>query len=680
MASSFQTFQESNTQNWKWHMCRSFCRCVFSHFSVASFSDTVLHRDYATWRAQIQHVASAPPPVNTYTGHSPLSASMFLDTQNFPQGSDMAENERVGIPDNAARDIGDIIVEIDTTDSTASDISLASSPSSSLSDPEPDSVLATALTAFLGPVESGDVGGQARDLALSLDEALSKSDLSMIPCYLVDPSGEEHGRFLAIDLGGSTLRVAVIEIGQSEEKSSEQELEQEQEQPEPEQTEPEQPQSQPEPEQLQQEPGPEQLQPQPEPEQRNGSEPNGSEDHCESSRRSRVRIVHSRSWTVEGRHKHVDEAFFDWLAANACSVLAASRQESQPASFSQPLATGITWSFALEAAAPHRAKIAHMAKGYTLDARVAGRELGALVEAAMARRGVPVRVDAILNDSLAVYAAGRFFDPKTEAAMVLGTGFNVCCAVDVDDNLPAQKRLPGQKKVLYNAEASLFGCGLASALATCYDELVDARFGAELAFAPHLELDPQSGAMFQPCELLAAGRYVPELVRHVLVAMAQRREVFGAQKSIKPLQVAYSGMTGELVCLACESPGDDVVARALESHFQWAPRSVSRADVAAFRLVSRAVVRRAAYVIASAVAGFVLFLASHNGRFKHHTITIGYVGSVMEHFHTMRTAITELVNACEDVSALGVRVEFELVPESSLVGAAISAAYHGQTA
>ncbi|KAF7579846.1 Hexokinase family protein [Clavispora lusitaniae] len=590
---------------------------------------------------------------------------MFLDTQNFPQGSDMAENERVGIPDNAARDIGDIIVEIDTTDSTASDISLASSPSSSLSDPEPDSVLATALTAFLGPVESGDVGGQARDLALSLDEALSKSDLSMIPCYLVDPSGEEHGRFLAIDLGGSTLRVAVIEIGQSEEKPSEQE----QEQPEPEQT---------EPEQLQ--PEQEQEQPQPEPEQRNGSEPNGSEDHCESSRRSRVRIVHSRSWTVEGRHKHVDEAFFDWLAANACSVLAASRQESQPASFSQPLATGITWSFALEAAAPHRAKIAHMAKGYTLDARVAGRELGALVEAAMARRGVPVRVDAILNDSLAVYAAGRFFDPKTEAAMVLGTGFNVCCAVDVDDKLPAQKRLPGQKKVLYNAEASLFGCGLASALATCYDELVDARFGAELAFAPHLELDPESGAMFQPCELLAAGRYVPELVRHVLVAMAQRREVFGAQKCIEPLQVAYSGMTGELVCLACESPGDDVVARALESHFQWAPRSVSRADVAAFRLVSRAVVRRAAYVIASAVAGFVLFLASHNGRFKHDTITIGYVGSVMEHFHTMRTAITELVNACEDVSALGVRVEFELVPESSLVGAAISAAYHGQTA
>lgn len=586
---------------------------------------------------------------------------MFLDTQNFPQGSDMAENERVGIPDNAARDIGDIIVEIDTTDSTASDILLALSPSSSLSDPEPDSVLATALTAFLGPVESGNVGSQARDLALLLDEALSKSDLSMIPCYLVDPSGEEHGRFLAIDLGGSTLRVAVIEIEQLEEKPSEQELEQEQEQP------------QPEPEQLQ--PQPEQPQSQPEPEQRNGSEPD-----CESSRRSRVRIVHSRLWTVEGRHKHVDEAFFDWLAANACSVLAASRQESEPALFSQPLATGITWSFALEAAAPHRAKIAHMAKGYTLDARVAGRELGALVEAAMARRGVPVRVDAILNDLLAVYAAGRFFDPKTEAAMVLGTGFNVCCAVDVDDNSPAQKRLPGQKKVLYNAEASLFGCGLALALATCYDELVDARFGAELAFSPHLELDPESGAMFQPCELLAAGRYVPELVRHVLVAMAQRREVFGAQKCIKPLQVAYSGMTGELVCLACESQGDDVVARALELHFLWAPRLVLRADVAAFRLVSRAVVRRAAYVIASAVAGFVLFLASHNGRFKHHTITIGYVGSVMEHFHTMRTAITELVNACEDVSALGVRVEFELVPESLLVGAAISAAYHGQTA
>ena len=34
----------------------------------------------------------------------------------------------------------------------------------------------------------------------------------MLPNYNVSPTGDEHGQYLVIDLGGSTLRIAVVDI------------------------------------------------------------------------------------------------------------------------------------------------------------------------------------------------------------------------------------------------------------------------------------------------------------------------------------------------------------------------------------------------------------------------------------------------------------------------------------
>ena len=44
-------------------------------------------------------------------------------------------------------------------------------------------------------------------------EKLTVSDICMLPSYTYGmPHGREHGRFLALDVGGSTLRVALVQL------------------------------------------------------------------------------------------------------------------------------------------------------------------------------------------------------------------------------------------------------------------------------------------------------------------------------------------------------------------------------------------------------------------------------------------------------------------------------------
>ncbi|KAK3061253.1 N-acetylglucosamine kinase 1, partial [Teratosphaeriaceae sp. CCFEE 6253] len=49
-------------------------------------------------------------------------------------------------------------------------------------------------------------------------DRLESSDISMLPSYLHTlPRGDERGDFLALDVGGSTFRIALIRLGEKKE-------------------------------------------------------------------------------------------------------------------------------------------------------------------------------------------------------------------------------------------------------------------------------------------------------------------------------------------------------------------------------------------------------------------------------------------------------------------------------
>lgn len=487
-----------------------------------------------------------------------------------------------------------------------SDVSLGLSPSTLVSDVEL-SVLNSAVHAFTRGVDIANLNLHASSIAAELDEALGEgTPIAMLPNHSIVPTGRECGDFLVVDLGGLTLRVAVISIAPD---------------------------------------APGKL-------------------RCE-----RILLVVSNKWQVADARKLVDGAFFAWIAECIVATLA---QQSVICARST-VRTGITWSFSLQGTSRCLGTLLHMGKGYTILPSVAGRDLNELLTLAVQLLGVQLRVQLIVNDSLAVYAAGRFLSNTTQLAMVLGTGVNLCCQLALSGRLHVLKRLSDDALVLFNTEASLFGSCLVESFATKYDAAIDPRFALPLLFRPHMELDPQLGYIFQPLELLLLGRYLPELVRLVLVDMVERGEIFAGQKNLEQLYTPYEGVTGQFVCLVSECDDHDAIARETAQLYHWDPRLVLLPDVVALKLVVDAVVRRAAFLLAVVIVGYVKLLRRHNGPFALDIVTIGYVGSVMEYFHRFRTAIAQFANGCPDVVQMGVQIELQAVGDSSLVGAAIGA-------
>ena len=473
-------------------------------------------------------------------------------------------------------------------------------------------MLALAALEFEKHASPQNLPAHALRLCADFNQSLSmNSPISMLPNYAILPSGDEHGDFLVIDLGGLTLRVAVITIGKRTTANS------------------------------------------------------------RAARQARISVVASRSWIVDNLRKIVNKAFFSWICKCIWETLA-SQKTVLPLAL---ITTGITWSFPLESTSYNTANIFHMAKGFVVDAEIVGCDLKQLLELAMLDSyGVSLNVQSIINDLLAVFSAARFLDEHTLLAMVLGTGVNFCCQLAVLQQIAPDKRLREEHHVLFNTETSLFGRSLLPLFATKYDCAIDARFADFAHFHPHMEVDPFTNTIFQPLELLSSGRYLPELARLVVVDMVAQKEIFANQKNLSMLEHAYQGFTGELMCGISESDNDFSVAELVEKHFSWAPQLISLPDAANLRMLVDAILGRAAYVLAVAIVAYVKLLAQHNGEFKDSQISIGYVGSVMEYFESLRNAVTRLVNECADVADLGVFVSLESINESSLVGTAIAAA------
>lgn len=371
-----------------------------------------------------------------------------------------------------------------------------------------------------------------------------------------------------------------------------------------------------------------------------------------------------RKWAVSDDNKVMDGRFFQWMCDRIHELLT----EQRVLSLADEIVTGITWLFSLDVVGYNRANVHHVGKGYEVPPETFGRDLKELIETSMrTHHGVRLNVQCIINDSLAVYAAGAYASRSTKIALVLGTGFNMCCSLELEKLHPDKRR---GARLLMNTELSLFGRNLLP-LHTKWDEQIDARF-REVAFKPHMGMDPANGTIFQPSELLALGRYVPEQVRLVAVELARKGELF--EKADLGVLAEPYGLTGEAVCLVAGLDSAHTAA-ALAALFAWPALLVLPRDVAVLRRVARAVIERAAYVLAACIVAVVLLVARHNAALGS-DVSICYVGSVLDYFPGYKAEILRLVNACLAITDLGVTVDLYGVEESSLAGAAIGAAYN----
>ncbi|XP_023740628.1 hexokinase-2, chloroplastic [Lactuca sativa] len=170
--------------------------------------------------------------------------------------------------------------------------------------------------------------------------------------------------------------------------------------------------------------------------------------------------------------------------------------------------TGFTFSFPVKQTSIDSGILMKWTKGFAVSG-TPGKDIVVCLNEAMGRQGLNMRVSALVNDTVATLAGARYWDDDVMVAVILGTGTNACYVESVNaiPKLQGHKSISG--KTIVNTEWGAFSNGLPL---TEFDREMDAE-----------SINPGE----QLFEKTISGMYLGEIVRRVLVRMAEESSLFG---------------------------------------------------------------------------------------------------------------------------------------------------------
>ncbi|KAL4807705.1 hypothetical protein BDV18DRAFT_107247 [Aspergillus unguis] len=407
-----------------------------------------------------------------------------------------------------------------------------------------------------------------RKLALESDEQFLPTPLSKLP------NGLETGRYLAIDVGGSYLRVAFIELlGDSADPDV--------------------------------------------------SRTCASERPIKKAQTHRVKRTLEKAWPIQ-EHLKKDKAddLFAWIGDCIAEVVAESLSSDETkGTVPEELEMGITFSFPIMQESLGEATLMPMGKGFAITSDLNLRKI--LLngyekhtrrpddddEPSSKRRKLfalpKLKISAITNDTVATLASLAYSVkslPNSRVAMgiIVGTGCNATIPMRLsalhEDKVKLVRRSdPDTSEIIVNTEWTISGV---------FPPLRDLG----IVTSWDAQLDAASARPgFQPFEYMTGGRYIGELIRLVLIDYLIN--ITGASQAALPegLTKEYALTTSYISDNVARSRSDKELAaelaRALPPRndtWQW---DITSAGV--FRKVARTVQRRSAGLIAAAVVGLL---------------------------------------------------------------------------
>ncbi|XP_038897091.1 hexokinase-2, chloroplastic [Benincasa hispida] len=200
---------------------------------------------------------------------------------------------------------------------------------------------------------------------------------------------------------------------------------------------------------------------------------------------------------------------------------------------------GFTFSFPVKQTSIDSGILIKWTKGFAVSG-VAGKDVVACLNEAMERRGLDMRVSALVNDTVGTLAGARYYDDDVVAAVILGTGTNACY-IERKNAIPKlQGQASSSGKTIINTEWGAYSNGLPL---TVFDREMDAA-----------SINPGE----QIFEKTIAGMYLGEITRRVLLAMAEFSPLFG--KSVpKKLSTQFILSTPD-ICAMQQDVSNDLQA------------------------------------------------------------------------------------------------------------------------
>ncbi|KAJ8129207.1 hypothetical protein O1611_g4422 [Lasiodiplodia mahajangana] len=466
------------------------------------------------------------------------------------------------------------------------------------------------LACFLKPIHI-DVP-KAHVLAHELYETFQHLAAESLSQFLPTPisesilrptGGRERGRYLAIDIGGTNLRVGFVELLGSESAPA-----------------------------------------------TNGVATNGQ--HSDHRTPSNLRRILEKLWPIQETLKRENpDSLFAWIGSCIAQVV----REGVEAFGLDPnseLPMGVTFSFPIEQNTLSDATIMAMGKGFAITS---GLDLGTLLVDGYEKSRSPdlprIKVTAILNDAVAtlvsfIYQFQEDNNHKAAMGLICGTGTNATIPLKQSGLNPG--KLP--EKITVRAEDQAEDVKVA----------VNTEWSINGSAAPlrklgliskwDIQLDAE-GEMpgFQPFEYMTSGRYLGELGRLMFLDYIKSR--LGLLEENIPTQLLHRfGLTTTFLS-HYQPPHPPTLLRKLEAEF---PSNTSQLPVGwteegamALYHIAKAIEIRAAALVAAAVIALLACaddiplsksLADKttrqltNGGADKMNLVIGYTGGCIVHF------------------------------------------------
>ncbi|KAM7257764.1 hypothetical protein ACFE04_013505 [Oxalis oulophora] len=202
------------------------------------------------------------------------------------------------------------------------------------------------------------------------------------------------------------------------------------------------------------------------------------------------------------------DELFNFIAAELAKFVA-TEGEGLHVSPGRQRELGFTFSFPVKQTSLASGNLIKWTKGFSIEDAVGQDVVGELTRA-MERNGLDMRVSALVNDTVGTLAGGRYHNKNVVAAVILGTGTNAAYVERAHAIPKWHGLLPKSGEMVINMEWGNFRSSHLPL--TEYDVALDAE-----------SLNPGE----QIFEKIISGMYLGEIVRRVLLKMAEEAEFFG---------------------------------------------------------------------------------------------------------------------------------------------------------
>nr|DAD44579.1 TPA_asm: hypothetical protein HUJ06_002809 [Nelumbo nucifera] len=351
------------------------------------------------------------------------------------------------------------------------------------------------------------------------------------------------------------------------------------------------------------------------------------------------------------------EELFDYIAAELAKFVKTEGEDFH-LSPGRQRELGFTFSFPVRQLSITSGTLIKWTKGFSIE-DVVGQDVVLELTKALEKQGLDMRVAALVNDTIGTLAGGRYLNNDVIAAVILGTGTNAAY-VECANAIPKwHGLLPKSGEMVINMEWGNFRSSHLPI--TEYDHALDVE-----------SLNPGE----QICEKIISGMYLGDIVRRVLLSMAEEAAFFG--DTVPPqLKVPFILRTPDMSAMHHDtSPDLKVVGNKLKD-ILGIPNTSLKTRKAVVELCN-IVATRGARLSAAGILGILKKLGRDvvkEGE-KQRTV-LAMDGGLYEHYTEFRVCLESTLKELlgEEVSA---NVSVEHSNDGSGIGAALLAASHSQ--